>query len=146
MNSRPNSARRLSSTLADVQEQQDRASEESAGAGSSEPPAPGHDLARDLTLYTLARIGMLVALTGVLTLFMVPLLVAAAVSVVVVMPLSLVVLRGLRHRVAVGMAERSAQRRARRDELRAQLRGERDEGAGEDVPRGDERVKADEDR
>ncbi|QGK72456.1 DUF4229 domain-containing protein [Allosaccharopolyspora coralli] len=70
---------------------------------------------------------MVVALAAVLLLFRVPLLVALAVAVVVVMPLSLVLFKGLRHRVAVGVEERTRHRRARRDELRAQLRGERDE-------------------
>ena len=82
-------------------------------------------LARDVALYTVARLAMLVAATVVLMLFQVPLLVAAAVAVVLVMPLSMLVLGSLRRRVAVGMAERAQQRRARREELRAQLRGER---------------------
>lgn len=72
---------------------------------------------------------MVFALTAVLLPFRVPLLVALAVAVVVMMPLSLVLLKGLRHRVAVGVQEWSDQRQARRNELRAQLRGERDEEA-----------------
>lgn len=87
----------------------------------------GTHLARDIALYTLARLGALVLATGVLVLFQVPLLVAAAVSVVLIMPLSMLLFAPLRRRVAVGMAERTADRRRRREVLRAQLRGERDE-------------------
>ncbi len=106
-----------------MQEQQ----EVSDPSGSTRAGGRQPSLAVDLTLYTLARLGMVLALTAALLLFRVPLLVALAVSVVVVMPLSLVLLKGLRHRVAVGVEERARQRRARRDELRAQLRGEREE-------------------
>jgi Flp pilus assembly protein TadB len=83
-------------------------------------------LARDITLYTLARVGLLVAIAGVLALLHVPLLVALAVSVVVSMPLAmLVLLRRLRARVAEGLAERARERKAQRELLRAQLRGDR---------------------
>ncbi|QUH05271.1 DUF4229 domain-containing protein [Saccharopolyspora erythraea] len=88
---------------------------------------PGSTLARDVALYTLARLGMLAAATALLLVFQVPLLVAVAVAVVLVMPISMLVLGSLRRRVATGMAERAERRRAQRDELRAQLRGERDE-------------------
>ncbi|GAA4859159.1 DUF4229 domain-containing protein [Saccharopolyspora cebuensis] len=83
-------------------------------------------LVTDVVLYTLARFGMLAVAIAALMLFGVPLLVAAAVAVVLVMPLSMLVFGTLRRRVASGMAERAAERRARRDELRAQLRGDRD--------------------
>ncbi|WP_433870377.1 DUF4229 domain-containing protein [Saccharopolyspora sp. CA-218241] len=83
-------------------------------------------LATDVVLYTLARFGMLAVAIAALMLFGVPLLVAAAVGVVLVMPLSMLVFGTLRRRVASGMADRAAERRARRDELRAQLRGDRD--------------------
>lgn len=83
------------------------------------------NLARDIVLYTVARLGMVAAVAAVLMLVHVPVLVALAVSVVVVMPLSMLVFGRLRRRVAVGMAERAAERRERREELRAQLRGER---------------------
>lgn len=88
-------------------------------------------MARDLVLYTLARMGILVVTTGILTLFNVPLLVAAVVSVVLVMPLSIVLFAPLRRRVAAGMAQRTAHRRAQHEELRAQLRGEDTESGTE---------------
>ncbi len=115
------------STLIDVQEQQ--AASESA---VSVEPEPKHGLARDVTLYSLARLGMLAVVAAVLVLLNVPLLVAAAVAVVVAMPLSLLVFGRLHRRVSEGMARRSEQRRARREELKAQLRGEREEEAAED--------------
>jgi ABC-type bacteriocin/lantibiotic exporter with double-glycine peptidase domain len=94
----------------------------SGGAASS--------LARDLTLYTIARFGMVAIVTLLLMLAKVPALVALAVSVVVMMPLSLLVFRRLRRRVAAGLAERNAERSARRAQLRAQLRGEQAPDAG----------------
>ncbi|SDJ81242.1 Protein of unknown function [Actinopolyspora mzabensis] len=120
-----------SSTLADVQQQQQETPEgpeEPRGGETSgaERPPRGGNLARDITLYTVARFGLLAVLAGVLVLFDVPLLVALAVSVVVAMPLSLVVFSGLRRRVATGMAERAAERAERKEQLRAQLRGEAD--------------------
>lgn len=84
-------------------------------------------LARDIALYTLARFGLVAVVTVLLLLTGVPLLVALAVSVVVVMPLSMVVFSKLRVRVATGIAERGQARKARRDHLRAQLRGEQDD-------------------
>jgi Protein of unknown function (DUF4229) len=75
---------------------------------------------RDLALYTAARIGLLAVLATLLTLAHVPLLIALAVALVLAWPLSLVLLRGLGNRVAAGLAVRKAQR----ETLRAELRGE----------------------
>ena len=90
-----------------------------------DPPAKS-SLVVDIALYTVARLGMLALVLAVLMLLGVPFLVAAAVSVVVVMPVSMLVFGKLRRRVATGMALRGEQRRQRRAELQAQLRGERD--------------------
>lgn len=109
-----------------MREQQESGTAEEAGAaelGTAREVKP--NLARDIALYTVARLGMVAAVTALLVQTTVPLLVALAVAVVVVMPLSLLVFGKLRRRVAVGMAERTAERRARREELRAQLRGDR---------------------
>ncbi|MFD9741445.1 DUF4229 domain-containing protein [Umezawaea sp. NPDC059074] len=81
-------------------------------------------LGRDVTLYVLARLGMVAAVTVLLMLVNVPLLVALAVGIVVALPLSLFVLKGMRTRVAEGLNERGAARRVERERLRAQLRGE----------------------
>lgn len=88
---------------------------------------PASALARDVALYTLARFGLVAAVTALLLLTGVPLLVALAVSVIVVMPLSMLVFSKLRIRVATGMAERGQARKARREHLRAQLRGDQDD-------------------
>lgn len=104
---------------------------QSSGTAADELPAT--NLPRDLLLYTLARLGILVVSAGVLVLLHVPLLVAAAVAVVLVMPLSMVVFGSLRRRVATGIAQRTAARRERREQLRAQLRDAGGNSAGEDV-------------
>ena len=79
-----------------------------------------------MTLYVLARLGVVAVVTGALLLFKVPLLAALAVGVVVALPASLFLFKGLRERVAVGLNEKQAVRQAERDKLRAELRG--DEG------------------
>jgi len=83
-------------------------------------------LARDVTLYVLARLGLVAVVTGALMLFDVPLLPALAVGVVVALPASLFLFKSLRERVAVGLNERQAVRQVEREKLRAELRG--DEG------------------
>ena len=83
-------------------------------------------LARDVTLYVLARLGLVAVVTGALMLFGVPLLPALAVGVVVALPASLFLFKSLRERVAVGLNERQAVRQVEREKLRAELRG--DEG------------------
>lgn len=82
------------------------------------------DLVRDVTLYVLARLAMVAVIGGALLLFNVPLLVAFAVGVVVAMPLSLFLFKGLRMRVADNLNGRADVRRAERDKLRAELRGD----------------------
>jgi hypothetical protein len=106
------------STLADVREQQ--------GAGSRGVEGRSASLARDLTLYTLVRLGMIVVGTGLILPFHVPLLVAVAVALVLAMAVSGLVFGGLRQRVATGLAQRSARRRAQRERLRRELRADRD--------------------
>ena len=105
-------------------------------SGTTADEAPATNLARDLLLYTLARLGILVVSAGVLVLLHVPLLVAAAVAVVLVMPLSMLVFGSLRRRVATGLAQRSQRRQAQRERLRAQLRGadSAESGTGENYP------------
>lgn len=85
---------------------------------------PAAALVRDVLLYVLARLAMVAVVAVVLALVGVPLPVALALGLVVALPLSLLVLRGLRGRVAVGLAERAERRRTQRDRLRAELRGE----------------------
>jgi hypothetical protein len=97
-------------------------------AASSVPAVT--DLRRDLALYTVARLGLIVLVGGVLVLFGVPLLVSLAVAIVVGFPLGLLVFRGLNRRVTAGLAARGAERDEERRRLRAQLRGDDPPAAG----------------
>lgn len=81
-------------------------------------------LVRDVTVYTLARLVMVGVIVGILVTVHVPLLVAFAVGVVVAMPLSLLVLKKLRARVATEISDVGEQRRTERERLRAELRDE----------------------
>lgn len=87
------------------------------------PVVPPH-IGRDLALYVLARFGLVAVVAVVLTLINVPLLISIAVGLIAGVPLSMVLLRGWHDRVAAGLAARGAVRRAARDELRAELRGD----------------------
>lgn len=99
-------------------------------AGPDGLAAARRALARDLVLYTVARLGLVVVVVAVVlgagALFSaeIPLLVAVVVGVVVALPLSLVLLPGLRTRVSTGLEVVSARRRADKEDLRARLRGE----------------------
>jgi hypothetical protein len=87
-------------------------------------PPTGPALARDLLFYSAARLA-LVSVTALLLVFAgVPLLVSILLAVVVALPLSMVLLGSLRVRVNAGLAAVSQRRRAERDRLRQQLRGE----------------------
>ncbi|GAA3889309.1 hypothetical protein GCM10022243_62650 [Saccharothrix violaceirubra] len=77
-----------------------------------------------MTLYVGARLSMVAVVTLVLLMLNVPLLVALAVGVVVALPLSLFLFKGLRERVAAGLAVKQDRRRTEREKLRAELRGD----------------------
>lgn len=95
-----------------------------AGPVQSGPvTSPGSSLARDLTLYTVARLVLVAVVTLALVLAGVPLLVSILLALVLVLPLSLVLFRSLRRRVAAGLHQAGERRRAERERLRAQLRG-----------------------
>lgn len=85
-------------------------------------------LTRDLVLYTLARSGLLAVIALLLVLAGVPAVVALLLALVVSLPLSAIVLPRLRARVNAGVAETIQRRRAERDRLRAQLRGDQTRG------------------
>lgn len=87
-------------------------------------------LARDVALYSLARLGLVVVL-ALVVIFVprlfgveIPLLVAALFAVLIALPLSLVLFASLRHRVNEGIAEVDERRRAARADLENRLRGE----------------------
>lgn len=87
------------------------------------PAVPPH-IARDLLLYVLARFALVAVVATVLTLINVPLLISIMVGLIVGLPVSMVAFRGWHTRIAAGLAARGMVRRAARDKLRAQLRGE----------------------
>jgi hypothetical protein len=87
-------------------------------------PPTGPALARDVALYTAARLGLVAVLVVLLVLAGVPLLVSILLALVVALPLSMVLLGSLRARLNVGLATMGERRKAERDRLRRQLRGE----------------------
>ena len=91
---------------------------------------PGGRLARDLALYTGARLGLVVVLAAVIfgggKLFGVeiPLLVVLIFALVIALPLSLVMFAKLRRRVNESISAVDEKRRKDKAELRAKLRGD----------------------
>jgi hypothetical protein len=85
---------------------------------------PTAHLGRDLALYSLARVGLVVAITALLMLFRVPFVVSLAVAVVAGFPVGMLLFRGLNRRVTDGLVARGAAKHAERERLRAELRGE----------------------
>jgi hypothetical protein len=77
-----------------------------------------------VALYTVARLAMVAAMALILVLAGVPLLVSILIALVVALPLSMVLLGSLRARVNTGLAVVGERRRAERDRLRRQLRGD----------------------
>lgn len=77
-----------------------------------------------MALYTVARLAMVAATALILVLAGVPLLVSILLALVVALPLSIVLLGSLRARVNTGLAVVGERRRAERDRLRRQLRGD----------------------
>lgn len=94
----------------------------------------GKRLVRNLALYTLARLGLVVliagAIIGVAALIgvEVPIIVAALFALLVAMPLSLTLFKSLRTKVNEDIAVVDARRRQDKAQLRARLRGD-DDGA-----------------
>ncbi|MFE6860565.1 DUF4229 domain-containing protein [Nocardia sp. NPDC057668] len=90
----------------------------------------GRKLARDLALYTVARLGLVVVLVAViigtakLVSVEVPLIVAALFAVLIALPLSMVLFKTLRTRVNQDIAAVDAKRRSDRDQLMTRLRGD----------------------
>lgn len=91
-------------------------------------PPTGSALTRDLILYTLGRLALVAVLTVPMVLAGIPLLVSVLFALVIALPLSLVVFRPLRLRVAAGMSAAAERRRAERARLREELRGGPGEG------------------
>ncbi len=87
-------------------------------------PPSGRALARDVALYSAARLALVTVTALILLLAGVPLLVSALLAVVLALPLSMVVLGSLRARVNAGLAVVAGRRKAERDRLRQQLHGD----------------------
>jgi uncharacterized membrane protein len=92
-------------------------------------------LVRNLALYTLARLGLVVVIAalivGVAKLIGVdvPVIVAALFALIVAMPLSLTLFKKLRVKVNEDIAVVDARRRQDKAQLRARLRGDDEDGA-----------------
>ena len=90
-------------------------------------------LARDLALYTLARLALVAVLTVVIIFGAklanvdVPLLIAMLFALLIAMPLSMFAFKKLRVKVNEDIADVDERRRRDRAELRARLRGDADE-------------------
>ena len=88
-----------------------------------------------MALYTLARLALVALVAGALVLVGVPVAIALLVGLVVALPLSMVVFRGLRGRLDDALARANAHRSQERAALRARLRGDAGaviEGEGSD--------------
>lgn len=114
-------------------------SEESGSDGGSVERtggSAGGRLARDLVLYTAARLGLVVAVAAVIVFgarlasVEVPLIVAVLFALIIVMPLSMVLFKGLRARVNEDIATVDQRRRRDKEQLRARLRGDDDARGG----------------
>lgn len=87
-------------------------------------------LARDLLLYTGARLGLIAVVAAIIYFgamlvgVQVPILVAMVFALVVAFPLSLVLFKKLRIRVNEDISAVDAQRRRARQDLHAKLRGD----------------------
>lgn len=92
----------------------------------------GKRLARNLAFYTLARLGLVVAITAVIVLVAkliavdVPLIIAVLFALILAMPLSMTLFKKLRANVNADIAVVDARRRQDKAELRARLRGDED--------------------
>ena len=94
--------------------------------------------------YTLARLCIVAVVAGLLVLAGVPLVLAVLIGVVAALPLSMLLLRGLRKRMDAGVAVVRERRAAQREVLRARLRGDdlparSDDGAEREADAGEHR-------
>lgn len=81
-------------------------------------------LAATVALYTAARLALVAFVTALLLLAGVPFVIALLVALIVALPLSMVLFRGLRARLDSALATTRERRARERDALRARLRGD----------------------
>ncbi|MFI9638081.1 DUF4229 domain-containing protein [Nocardia sp. NPDC051929] len=100
------------------------------GASGQQTAGAGRRLARNLALYTVARLGLVVVLAALIVLAArlvsvdIPIVVAALFALIIAMPLSLVLFKRLRANVNEDIALVDERRRRDKAELRARLRGD----------------------
>lgn len=122
--------------LIDVSDATQPDSTSAESAGGSPAGSPGRRLARNLALYTLARLVLVVLITAIILLLAqlisvdIPLVVAALFALLIAMPLSLTLFKKLRARVNEDIAVVDERRRHDKAQLRARLRGESDDKPG----------------
>jgi hypothetical protein len=80
-------------------------------------------LAATIWLYALVRVAMVALVAGLLVLAGVPLLIAVLAGLIVALPLSMVLFRGLRARLDEALAQARERRSGERAALRGRLRG-----------------------
>ena len=89
------------------------------------PPAGQRfGLAATVGLYALARLGLVAIVTALMLLTGTPFLVALLIGLIVALPLSMVLFRGLRSRLDKAVSESRRRRSRERSALRERLRGE----------------------
>lgn len=88
-------------------------------------------MVRDVAIYTLARLLLVIALTAVifyaaqlLGIREFPLIIAMLFAIILALPLGFWLLAPLRRRATAGIAQIDERRRTERDQLQARLRGE----------------------
>lgn len=91
---------------------------------STSTPGGGPGLAAAIWLYALARLGLVAVVAGLLVLAGVPFLIALLVGLIVALPLSMVLFRGLRGQLDGALAQARERRSTERDALRRRLRGD----------------------
>ena len=96
-------------------------------AAAPEGSAPGARLARNMVVYTVVRLLLVVALTlliigiGSLAGVQVPVLVAAIISVLIALPLSMMLFSRMRAQINSDIAAVDAGRREKREDLRRRM-------------------------
>ena len=94
------------------------------------PGGAAGPMMRDVLLYTVARLALVLALTAAIYFaagvfhIQVPLVVAMLFAIILALPLGLWLLKPLRVRATAAIAEVDERRRRDRDQLQARLRGE----------------------
>jgi hypothetical protein len=91
---------------------------------TSPTPTGQPGLAATIGLYTAARVALVALVTALLLLAGVPFVIALLVALIVALPLSMVLFRGLRVRLDSALAVARERRAREREALRARLRGD----------------------